>query len=100
MQAQVLNILNELQNEFLLTYIFISHDLSVVRFLSDRIMVMNRGKIEEIGAAESVLKMPTSDYTRQLIQATPKVRNEEILARIARRTLHSREVPNGSNNIS
>ena len=99
-QAQVLNLLKELQNEFLLTYIFISHDLSVVRFLSDRIMVMNRGKIEEIGAAESVLKMPTSDYTRQLIQATPKVRNEEILARIARRTLHSREVPNGSNNIS
>ncbi len=50
---------------------------------------MNRGKIEEIGAAESVLKMPTSDYTRQLIQATPKVRNEEILARISRITLHS-----------
>lgn len=73
-QAQVLNLLRELQTEFSLTYIFISHDLSVVRFLSDRIMVMNRGKIEEIGAAESVLKMPTSDYTRQLIQATPKVK--------------------------
>lgn len=87
-QAQVLNLLRELQNEFSLTYIFISHDLSVVRFLSDRIMVMNRGKIEEIGATESVLRMPTSDYTRQLIQATPKVRTEELLARLSRRALH------------
>ncbi len=84
-QAQVLNLLRELQNEFLLTYIFISHDLSVVRFLSDRIMVMNQGKIVEIGAAESVLKTPTSDYTRQLIQATPKVKNEEIITRLSRR---------------
>lgn len=73
-QAQVLNLLRELQKELLLTYIFISHDLSVVRFLSDRIMVMNQGKIEEIGAAESVLRMPSSDYTRQMIQATPKLR--------------------------
>lgn len=77
-QAQVLNLLRELQTEFSLTYIFISHNLSVVRFLSDRIMVMNRGKIEEIGAAESVLKMPTSDYTRQLIQATPKVKTQRF----------------------
>lgn len=72
-QAQVLNLLRKLQDELRLTYIFISHDLSVVRFLSDRIMVMKRGKIEEIGAAESVLRTPVSDYTRQLIQATPKI---------------------------
>jgi peptide/nickel transport system ATP-binding protein len=72
-QAQVLNLLRELQDEFKLTYIFISHDLSVVKFLSDRIMVMNRGEVEEIGAAESVFRNPASDYTRRLIQATPNI---------------------------
>lgn len=72
-QAQVLNLLRELQEEFQLTYIFISHDLSVVKFLSDRIMVMNRGKIEEIGPAEVVFRQPTRSYTRRLIEATPKL---------------------------
>lgn len=72
-QAQVLNLLRELQAEFHLTYIFISHDLSVVKFLSDRIMVMNRGKIEEIGAAETVFHQPISSYTRRLIDSTPKL---------------------------
>ncbi|MBD2463717.1 ABC transporter ATP-binding protein [Oscillatoria sp. FACHB-1407] len=70
-QAQVLNLLRELQAEFKLTYIFISHDLSVVKFLSDRIMVMNRGQIEEINSADSIFQTPTSDYTRRLIQSTP-----------------------------
>jgi len=70
-QAQVLNLFKELQSEFRLTYIFISHDLSVVKFMSDRIMVMNRGKIEEIDSAESIYNSPTQDYTRQLIASIP-----------------------------
>jgi peptide/nickel transport system ATP-binding protein len=71
-QAQVLNLLKDLQQDFGLTYIFISHDLSVVKFVSDRIMVMNQGRIEEIGPAESIYNSPQRDYTRQLIQAIPK----------------------------
>ena len=70
-QAQVLNLLKELQDEFGLTYIFISHDLSVVKFMSDRIMVMNRGKIEEIGPADEIYQSPSQSYTQQLIQAIP-----------------------------
>ncbi len=70
-QAQVLNLLKELQSEFNLTYIFISHDLSVVKFMSDRIMVMNCGKIEEINTAECIYQRPQQDYTRQLIAAIP-----------------------------
>ncbi len=70
-QAQVLNLLKELQAEFQLTYIFISHDLSVVKFMSDRIMVMNQGKIEEIGAADDLYTNPQTDYTRQLIASIP-----------------------------
>ena len=72
MQAQVLNLLKELQSEFGLTYIFISHDLSVVKFMSDRIMVMNQGKIEEIGPAEEIYNQPEQAYTRQLIASIPK----------------------------
>ena len=70
-QAQVLNLLKELQAEFGLTYIFISHDLSVVKFMSDRIMVMNKGKIEEIDTAEEIYTAPKTDYTRQLIASIP-----------------------------
>ena len=70
-QAQVLNLLKEIQDEFGLTYIFISHDLSVVKFMSDRIMVMNQGKIEEIGPAEFIYREPEKDYTRQLIASIP-----------------------------
>ncbi|MBK7886321.1 MAG: ABC transporter ATP-binding protein [Bacteroidetes bacterium] len=70
-QAQVLNLLNELKEEQGLTYIFISHDLSVVRFMSDRIMVMNKGRIEELGDADEVYLHPKSDYTRKLIEAIP-----------------------------
>ncbi|MCA2717495.1 ABC transporter ATP-binding protein [Microcystis sp. M169S2] len=71
-QAGVLNLLKELQQEFNLTYIFISHDLSVVRFMSDRIMVMNKGKIEEIGTANQIINSPQSDYTRKLIASIPQ----------------------------
>ena len=70
-QAQVLNLLKDLQKEFDLTYIFISHDLSVVKFVSDRIMVMNQGRIEEIGPAEAVYNSPQKPYTQQLIAAIP-----------------------------
>ena len=77
-QAQVLNLLKELQEEFKLTYIFISHDLSVVKFMSDRIMVMNRGKVEEIGFSEQIYNHPTQAYTRQLIAAIPTGTLEDI----------------------
>lgn len=70
-QAQVLNLLKELQSEMGLTYIFISHDLSVVKFMSDRIMVMNQGKIEEIGTSEEIYRNPQTDYTRNLISSIP-----------------------------
>lgn len=70
-QAQVLNLLNQLKEEQGLTYIFISHDLSVVRYMSDRILVMNKGKIEELGDAEEVYNNPKSEYTKKLIAAIP-----------------------------
>ncbi|MGG6293959.1 ABC transporter ATP-binding protein [Leptolyngbya sp. AN02str] len=82
-QAQVLNLLKDLQEDFGLTYIFISHDLSVVKFVSDRIMVMNNGRVEEIGPAEAVYNNPTRDYTRKLIQAIPDADLEEIRTRQA-----------------
>jgi peptide/nickel transport system ATP-binding protein len=84
-QAQVLNLLKDLQQDFGLTYIFISHDLGVVKFISDRIMVMNRGKIEEIGPAESIYNAPTRDYTRQLIRAIPAATLDEIQERQTQR---------------
>ena len=70
-QAQVLNLLKELQAEFGLTYVFISHDLGVVKFMSDRIMVMNQGRLEEIGPADEIYQTPQQEYTKQLIQAIP-----------------------------
>jgi peptide/nickel transport system ATP-binding protein len=70
-QAQVLNLLNELKRDFGFTYIFISHDLSVVKFMSDRIAVMNKGKIEELGFAEEIYNHPQSEYTKRLIAAIP-----------------------------
>ncbi len=71
-QAQVLNLLIELREKFDFTYIFISHDLSVVKLISDRLMVMNKGKIEEIGIAEDIYNNPSSEYTKRLIEAIPK----------------------------
>jgi peptide/nickel transport system ATP-binding protein len=77
-QAQVLNLLKELQSEFELTYIFISHDLSVVKFMSDRIMVMNKGKIEEIDTADRIYREPSQDYTKRLIASIPVGNLERI----------------------
>jgi peptide/nickel transport system ATP-binding protein len=84
-QAQVLNLLKDLQQDFGLTYIFISHDLSVVKFVSDRIMVMNQGRIEEIGTADAIYNNPQRDYTRQLIAAIPDSNLQDIQARQLRR---------------
>ncbi|UBF28603.1 ABC transporter ATP-binding protein [Kovacikia minuta CCNUW1] len=84
-QAQVLNLLKELQAEFNLTYIFISHDLSVVKFMSDRIMVMNQGEIEEIGPSERIYREPQKPYTRQLISAIPVGSLDRIRERQAQR---------------
>lgn len=70
-QAQVLNLIRDLQSEFGLTYIFISHDLAVVKHISDRIMVMNKGKIEEEGFPEQIFYAPQAEYTKKLIEAIP-----------------------------
>lgn len=77
-QAQVLNLLNELKQEFKFTYIFISHDLSVVKFMSDRMVVMQKGKVEEIGDADNIYFNPKSEYTKKLIDSIPKGNLEDI----------------------
>lgn len=70
-QAQVLNLLNDLKREYGFTIIFISHDLSVVRYISNRIMVMNKGRIEETGDADTLYSHPKTDYTKQLVRSIP-----------------------------
>ena len=77
-QAQVLNLLNELKEEFGLTYIFISHDLSVVKYMSDRMVVMQDGKIEELGDADQIYNNPETEYTKKLIDAIPEGKLEDI----------------------
>ena len=71
-QAQVLNLLNELKEKFGFSYIFISHDLAVVKYMSDQLVVMNKGEIEEVGEADSIYENPESAYTKSLIEAIPK----------------------------
>ncbi len=71
-QAQVLNLLNQLRKDFGFTYIFISHDLSVVKFMSDRMIVMNKGRIEEFGDADEIYNNPKTEYTKKLISAIPQ----------------------------
>lgn len=71
-QAQVLNLLNELKEDFGFTYIFISHDLAVVKYMSDQLLVMNQGKIEELDDADAIYNSPKKDYTKKLIHAIPK----------------------------
>jgi oligopeptide transport system ATP-binding protein len=70
-QAQILNLLKDLQRDFSLTYLFISHDLAVVRTMSDRIAVMNQGKLVEIGTAEQIYNEPKDEYTKALFTAVP-----------------------------
>lgn len=77
-QAEVLNLLKELQQDFQLTYIFISHDLSVVRFMSDRILVMNKGKIAEEGTAKDIINHPKEKYTKRLIASIPNFEKTNI----------------------
>lgn len=84
-QAQVLNLLNELKREFDFTYIFISHDLSVVKFMSDRMVVMNKGKVEEMGDADAIYNNPQTEYTKNLINAIPKGQLEDIKASIIKK---------------
>ncbi len=83
-QAQVLNLLIRLREEFKFTYIFISHDLSVVKFMSDRMVVMNKGKIEEMGIADEIYNNPQMEYTKKLINAIPKGNIDYIKERLAR----------------
>ena len=81
-QAQVLNLLIELREKYKFTYIFISHDLSVVKFMSDRMIVMNKGKIEEMGVADDVYNNPQHEYTKKLISAIPEGKLEDIQRRM------------------
>ncbi|MDP2386502.1 MAG: ABC transporter ATP-binding protein [Bacteroidota bacterium] len=90
-QAQVLNLLNELKKEFKFTYIFISHDLSVVKFMSDRMVVMNKGKVEEMGDADEICNNPQTDYTRKLINSIPKGQLEDIKASIDKKKIYMAE---------
>ncbi|HQI69753.1 MAG TPA: ATP-binding cassette domain-containing protein, partial [Bacteroidales bacterium] len=71
-QAQVLNLLNELKKEYQFSLIFISHDLSVVKYMSDRMMVMKNGKILEYGLSDEIYENPQTEYTKNLIAAIPK----------------------------
>ncbi|WP_274630174.1 dipeptide ABC transporter ATP-binding protein [Arvimicrobium flavum] len=84
-QAQVLNLLADLQDEFQLTYVFISHDLSVVRYIADDVMVMYFGEAVEYGAREEVFANPQHEYTRTLFAATPRSDVESIRARLAKK---------------
>jgi dipeptide transport system ATP-binding protein len=84
-QAQVLNLLADLQDEFGLTYVFISHDLSVVRYIADEVMVMYYGEAVEHGTRDEVFSDPKHEYTRTLFAATPRADLESIRNRVARK---------------
>jgi peptide/nickel transport system ATP-binding protein len=71
-QAQVLNLLQDLQDEYGLSYIFISHDLAVVKYISDRVMVMNDGAIVEMADSDEIYRHPREEYTRKLLSSIPK----------------------------
>ena len=71
--AQVINLLRDLQRELGLTYLFISHSMPLVRYLCDRVAVMQRGRLVEIGDVLQVCEVPQNEYTRQLIAATPEI---------------------------
>ena len=81
-QAQILNLLADLQQEFNLTFVFISHDLSVVRFIANQVMVMYFGEVIEYGSRDEVFKNPHQEYTKKLFAATPRVNIDHIKARV------------------
>lgn len=82
-QAQILNLFSDLQDEFNLSYIFISHDLSVVKYFADNVMVMYFGEIVEQGPVKEIFANPQHDYTKTLLAATPQVSVESIRERLA-----------------
>ena len=86
-QAQILNLLNQLKKDFGFTYIFISHDLSVVKFMSDRLFVMRDGKFIEMGFPEDMYLKPRETYTRNLIESIPKGDLEDIRKNMLRRRI-------------
>jgi peptide/nickel transport system ATP-binding protein len=86
-QAQVLNLLNKLKQEFQMTYIFITHDLSVAKYMSDRILVMSKGQIVESGTPQQLYLNPKEEYTRTLINAIPKGEVEDIIKAQEKREL-------------
>jgi dipeptide transport system ATP-binding protein len=88
-QAQILNLLADLQDEFGLTYVFISHDLSVVRYIADEVMVMYLGEVVEQGTREAVFANPQHAYTQALFAATPRADVASIKARLERRALQA-----------
>ncbi|MET0749061.1 MAG: peptide ABC transporter ATP-binding protein, partial [Rhizobium sp.] len=85
-QAQVLNLLADLQDELNLTYVFISHDLSVVRYMADDVMVMYYGEAVEYGTRDQLFSDPQHSYTKTLFAATPRADVETIRARLARKS--------------
>lgn len=85
-RAQVLNLLADLQDEFGLTYVFISHDLSVVKYIADEVMVMYKGEVVEYGPRDAVFADPQHAYTRTLFAATPRADVASIKARLARKS--------------
>nr|MCU0391636.1 ABC transporter ATP-binding protein [Thermoflexibacter sp.] len=91
-QAQVLNLLNKLKEEYNLTYIFISHDLSVIKFISDRVMVMQDGVIVESGFAEDIYTHPKSEYTKKLLDAIPKGTPEDIRKAMLRKKKQTQKI--------
>ena len=76
-QAQILNLLNNLKIEFGFTYVFISHDLSVVRFMADRLIVMQNGIIAEIGDTDKIYSFPEKEYTKSLLKALPLLGSQQ-----------------------
>lgn len=84
-QAQILNLFSDLQDEFNLSYIFISHDLSVVKYFADRVVVMYFGEIVEQGPRDEIFNNPQHEYTKTLLAATPQVSVESIRARLAKK---------------
>ena len=99
-QAQILNLLQDLQDEYDLTYVFISHDLSVVRHVADDVMVMNLGEAVEYRSREAIFASPEHPYTRTLFAATPRISVENIRDRVARKAAKRRLIVRAGQDVS